>query len=143
MPFANYATQALRVSAISAGTDEQDAAITLPETVNEIWVALNKTAEANVDNLLTVRIQAQVGSDWFDLSWDTKQNSPGITTAADNALNVGRTPNMVDAVTNAVLIQLFHYNNLPSKVIRSIGIYSGTAVTHTYSVDCSYRVNAL
>jgi len=139
MAYANYNTVMLRESAISAGTDEQDAAVTLPETVNEVWVGISKTAENNADNLLTVRLQAQVGGNWLDLSAASQQNTPGETTAADNALNLGRTPNMLEAVTNAQLRRVCHFHTLPSNVVRSIGVYSGTGVTHTYEVSCTYR----
>ncbi len=138
----NYKTLVLRASAATSGASEQDAAVTLPETVNEVWVTMAKTAENNIDNLLTVRLQAQVNSVWFDLSWETDQFTSGIATAADSANTTARTPNIIDANSGANPSYVAHYKNLPSRTIRTISISSGTGVVNTFSADVSYRLGA-
>ena len=141
MGYANWNTSVLRASALTVGTSEQDTAVTLPEQVSSIWVVVNKTAEVAADNLLTVRIQAYVNAVWFDLSWDSITTSVALATAADVAANVTRTPNIVDASTDPTLTVMAHYVALPSNVVRSISITSGTTPANTFSVVASYPSN--
>jgi len=141
MAYANYTTQTLRSSAATSGASEQDTAVTLPESVTSFWVVVDKTAEANADNLLTVRLQAQVGSTWFDLAWDSMQVTGALATAADTATDVTRTPNIVDASTAATLTVLAHYKEVPSNVIRVASVSSGTTVANTFSVVATYALN--
>jgi len=141
MPFVNYQGSTLRASAATAGASEQDTAVTLPETVTSFWVVVNKTAENDPDNVLTVRLQAQVNSIWFDLSWDSITTTGALGTAADTAADVSRTPNIVDASTAATLTVMAHYAEVPSNVIRVASVSSGTGVTHTFSVESYFALN--
>jgi hypothetical protein len=141
MAFTNYSSTTLRASAATSGTSEQDTAVTIPETVTSFWVVVDKTAEANADNLLTVRLQAQVGSTWFDLSWDSITTTGALTTAADTATDVTRTPNIVDASTAATLTVLAHYKEVPSNVLRVASVSSGTTPANTFSVECLFPFN--
>jgi len=134
----NYQTATLRASAATSGTSEQDAAVTLPETVNEMWVFCQKTAEANADNLLTVRLQCQVNSVWFDVSWDSITPTVATGTAADSAAIVVRTPNIVESDSSATFTVLVHYKELPSNVVRVASISSGTTPANTFSVVATF-----
>ncbi len=138
----NYKTQVLRASAATSGASEQDAAVTLPETVNEVWVATNKTAEANIDNLLTIRLQTRVNGVWFDLSYDERQRDAGTSAATDAAKSLTRTPNISDALTFSTFKITAHYKHLPSRTIRTVSVSSGTGVANTFSADVSYRLGA-
>lgn len=139
MAFVNYQGMTLRASAATSGANEQDAAVTLPETVTSFWVVVEKTAEANADNLLTVRLQCQVQSIWFDQSWDSITTSVATSQAADSAANVTRTPNIVDGSSTAPTYQVIaHYKEVPSNVVRIISISSGTAVANTFSANAYY-----
>jgi hypothetical protein len=130
----------LRASAATAGTDEQSASVTIAETATAIWLVVDKTAEANADNLLTVRLQGQVNSVWFDTSWSEITTTGAVATAADTAINVTRTPNILDAygaaATHRVLV---YYANLPSNVLRIISVISGTTPAVTYSVESYFQ----
>ena len=142
MSYTNYASTTLRASAATSGANEQDAAVTLPETVTEFWVVVNKTAEANADNVLSVRIQAQVGSTWFDLGYESMQITGALATAADTATTVTRTPNVVDAYTAAATgTWLAHFREVPSNVVRVASVSSGTTVANTFSVEALYPFN--
>lgn len=141
MALVNYASAVLRASAATSGAEEQDAAVTLPESVNEIWVVMEKTAEANADNLLTVRLQALVASLWFDVSWTSQTPPASVTSAADNAADVTRTPNIIDTSSVATFSRIVHYAELPSNVIRIISISSGTTAANTFSANAIYRNN--
>ncbi len=151
MAFKNYANIQLRASAVDAGPTNQDAAVTLPETVNEIWVVVTKTAENNIDNLLTVRLQARVNSVWFDVGWDSIQVTGVLATAADTVTNVTRTPNIADADdTVPTWTIIAHYKSLPSNVVRSIFVSSGTGsggadtgTMSTFGVESYFRFNQL
>jgi hypothetical protein len=145
MAFVNYHSIPLRASAITSGTSEQDTQVDLPETVTEFWAVLNKTAEANADNLLTVRIQALVGAVWFDLAWDSIVTTTGLTVAADvAAANVTRTAAIVEADSTAPTYSvLAHYAEVPSNTVRVISVTSGTTPTHTFSVDALFPMNML
>lgn len=135
----NYVTVALRASAATSGAAEQDTAVTLPQWVREIYVRVEKTAEANIDNLLTVRIQGQVGSDWVDLPFDWVQTTGALTTAADTATNVTRAVNVYDGGSDVTFVILARYSSLPTNVIRVASVSSGTTVANTFEVDCAYR----
>jgi hypothetical protein len=141
MAYTNYADSLLRASAATSGTSGQDTAVTLPETITEFWVIVNKTAEANADNLLTVWLQSQVNSVWFDLSWDSITTTTALTTAADVACNVTRTPNIVDASSDPTFTIMAHYASVPSNVVRTVWIASGTTPAHTFSVNYSFAFN--
>ena len=142
MAYENYASQTIRASAATSGANEQDATVTLPESVTEFWVVVDKTAEANADNVLTVRIQAQVGSTWFDLGYESMQTTGALATAADTATTVTRTPNVVDAYTAAATgTWLAHFREVPSNVIRVVSVSSGTTVANTFSVVATYALN--
>jgi len=143
MAYKNYNSITLRASAATSGANEQDTAVTLPETVTSFWVVVNKTAEANADNLLTVRLQAQVGSTWFDLAWDSITTTGSTATAADTATNVTRTPNIYDGGSDATFTVLAHYKEVPSNVVRVVSVSSGTAVANTFSVVATYPLNKL
>lgn len=126
----------LRESAATtpADTDGQDAAVTLPETVRDLFVLVRKTAEANADNLLTVRLHGYVnGAFWRDLKAEWTQKTQGLTTAADAATGYNA-PNVCQSETDATLEYLAYYKSLPTNTIRSVWIASGTAVSHTFSV---------
>ncbi len=142
MSYANYTSQTLRASAVTAGASEQDSDVTLPDSVSEFWVVVNKTAEAAADNLLTVRLQSKVAAVYFDLSWDSISTTTALATAADTAANVTRTPNILDADSTAPTFSvLAHYKSVPSRIIRVASITSGTGPTHTFSVICYYMQN--
>jgi len=142
MAFTNYVTQTLRASGVTTGTSEQDTAVTLPETVTSFWVVVDKTAEAGADNLLTVRLQAQVGSTWFDLSWDSMTTTGGLTTAGDTATNVTRTPNIYDGGSDATFTVMAHYAEVPSNVVRVASVTSGSGPpVNTFSVVATYPLN--
>ena len=143
MAFDNYVTLPLRASAATSGANEQDDAVTLPETVSDIYVLVVKTAEANVDNLLTVRLQAQISAVWFDLPYDWIQITGAIATAADTAAGVTRTPNILDADSTAPTYNyIAYYSELPSNVVRTISVSSGTGVANTWSADAYFALNA-
>ncbi len=142
MALVNYASATLRASAATSGASEQDAAITLPESINEIWVFVEKTAEANVDNLLTVRLQARVNLGWFDVSWNSMTLTASLTSAADNAIDVARTPNILDATSSAPTFSvLAHFQELPSNIVRIASISSGTTAANTFEAIALYRNN--
>jgi hypothetical protein len=142
MGYVNYSSQTLRASAVTVGTDQQNAAVTLPESVTEFWVVIDKTAEFDADNVFTARIQAQVGAVWFDLAWDSMQLTGVVATAADTATTVVRTPNIVDAYTaTATGTWLAHFKAGPSNVLRVISVQSGTSPVITYSATALYPLN--
>ena len=144
MGFSNWVNMTLRASAITVGTSEQSTAVTIPETVTSMWVLVTKTAEFNADNLLTVRIQGQVNSLWFDLAWDSIQETGTLSTAADTATVVVRTPNIVDASSTAPTYSvLAHYLEVPSNVLRVASVTSGTAPVNTFSVEAYFQLNKL
>ena len=144
MAFTNYASITLRASAVTSGASEQDTAVTLPETVTQFWVKVTKTAENNIDNLLTVRIQAQVDSIWFDLAWDWVQQSQVLSTAASIATDVTRDANIVDVnTTTPTYSVLGFYSSVPSNVVRVASVSSGTGVLNTFGVEASYALNRL
>ena len=144
MAYVNYQSVALRASAATAGGSEQDAAVTLPETVTEFWAVLTKTAEANADNLLTARIQAQVGSTWFDLAWDWIQTTQTLTVATDIATNTSRVQNIVVSDSTAPTYSvLAYYSSMPSNVLRVASVSSGTTVANTFSVTALFALNRL
>ena len=130
---ANYQERTLRTSAATSGASEQDTAQTLPETVNEIWVVVTKTAEFNVDNLLTVRLQAQVSSVWFDVAWDSITTTQVLSTAADLTSDVTRKTNIVDVDSTVPTYTIIaHYKALPSDTVRIASISSGTSAANTF-----------
>lgn len=141
MAFLNYSNLTLRASAATSGTSEQDAAVTLPESVSEIWVVVDKTAEANGDNLLTVRLQAQVNSTWLDVAWDSMTPTTSLTTAADTVTDVTRTANIEDASDDATFTRIAHFKALPSNVVRVVSVSSGTTVANTFSAVAYFRLN--
>jgi len=142
MALVNYSSVTLRASAATSGASEQDAAVTLPESVSDLWAVAEKTAEANADNLLTVRIQCKVGSIWVDVAWDALHTTGALATAADTAANVTRTPNIIDGVSTAPTFrELVQYKDLPSNVVRVASVSSGTGVANTFSVIAYYRNN--
>ena len=114
--------------------------MTLPETVTEIWVTVDKTAEADADNLLTVRLQAQVNSVWFDIGWDEMHTSAATTASTDVASGTTRAPNIFDGATpDGIASLVAYYKNLPTNVVRIISISSGTTVANTFSADAEFR----
>jgi len=142
--FENWLNLTLRASAATAGTSEQDTAVTIPETVTSLWVLVTKTAEANADNLLTVRLQAQVNSIWFDVGWDSITTTGALTTAADTAVNVTRTPNILDADSTAPTFSvLAHFLEVPSSTLRIVSVSSGTTPANTFSVESYFQQNKL
>lgn len=144
MAYTNYASIVLRASAATSGAAEQDAAVTLPETVTRFWAVVTKTAEANADNLLTVRLQGQVDSTWFDLAWDWIQTTQTLTTATDIATNVTRVQNIVVSDTTAPTYSvLAYYSSMPTNVVRVASVSSGTTAANTFSVTALFPVNIL
>jgi hypothetical protein len=145
MAYVNYQSVPLRASAATtpAATSGQDASVTLPETVSSVWVSVIKTAEANADNLLTVRLQAYTnGAVWIDVPCDIVQYTTGaVTTANDGVTVTARAPNIIDRSTFSTLIAIAHFPELPSNIVRSIWIASGTAVSHTFAVMAHFREN--
>ena len=142
MAYSNWVTQTLRASAATSGANEQDAAVTLPETVTEFWAVMDKTAEANADNLLTVRLQSYVDGVWFDIAWNAVTTSAATSAAVDGATSFVGVSNIVESnsVGPAITVMV-HYNRFPSNVIRVISISSGTAVANTFSVTAHYQLN--
>ncbi len=139
MSFVNYQSVVLRASAATSGTSEQDDAVTLPETVTEFWVVVTKTAEANVDNVLTVRLQAQVSSAWFDMSWDSITATQTLTTATDITADVTRKVNIVDEDSTAPTYSILaHYTAVPSNVVRIASVSSGTTPANTFSATALF-----
>jgi hypothetical protein len=143
MAYVNYQSVSLRDSAATtpAATSGQDASVTLPETVSSMWVSVIKTAEADIDNLLTVRLQAYVNAVWIDVPLNILQFTPVLTSAADGTTTVTRAPNIVQNATSATFTVSAFYSALPSNTVRSIWIASGTAVSHTFEVVASFRLN--
>ena len=140
----NYANATLRASGVTSGASEQDTAVTLPDTVNELWVVVTKTAEFNIDNLLTVRLQCQVNSVWFDVSWNSITTTQVLTTAADLTADVTRKTNIVDVdSTTPTYTIIAHYEALPSNVVRIASVSSGTGVINTFGVESFYQQNNL
>ena len=136
---ANYQERELRASGVTSGASEQDTAQTLPETVNEIWVVVTKTAEFNADNLLTVRLQAQVNSVWFDVAWDSITTTQALATAADLTSDVTRKNNIVDAdSTTPTYAIIAHYKALPSNEVRIVSVSSGTGVINTFGATAYF-----
>lgn len=141
MAYDNYIDMTLRASSASSGTSDQEAAVTLPESVREMFVTVTKTAEANADNVLSVRIQAQIDSSWVDLPYDYVQETQTLTTAADIAALTTRVPNIVDGSTDDAFTVVGYYSELPSNVVRCIWVASGTTPSHTFSVIASFPLN--
>ena len=147
MSYVNYSSQTMRATLVDGATSGQDTAITLPESVSEFWVVVTKTAEKNVDNLLTVRIQSQVGSTWFDLGWDSITTSVALTAGAEgaSATNVTRTANILDGDDTVPTYSIIaHYKSVPARTIRSIFVSSGTpagADYNTFGVVAYYMNN--
>jgi len=139
MALKNYAVVTLRASAATVGASEQDAAVTLPETAVSVYVVVDKTAENNIDNLLTVRLQCQIASNWHDVAWDWSQKAATLTTAGDNTALVTRTPNILDALSDSLPTVVAYYDALPTRVVRIVSVSSGTGVTHTFSVVAHFR----
>ena len=143
MAFSNYKTQVLRASAVTSGASEQDTAVIVLQTAQGgFFVRVQKTAEANADNLLTVRLQAHVNAaDWVDVPHNFSQLLGAVATAADTAADVTRSPNITpDAETRATFTYLAFYEALPSKTVRIASVSSGTAVVNTFEADITYRV---
>ncbi len=126
----NYNTQALRDSAPTSGPKEQDDPVALPQGVHEVFVKVAKTAEANTDNLLTVRLRALVGSDWVDVpySWSQKtSDSPSGNVTVQNKVNI------LDADNDSAPVVLAYYDSMPSHIIRIVSASSGTTPANTFS----------
>ncbi len=142
MAYANYVSQVLRASAATSGAAEQDTAIVIPDSVSEFWVIVTKTAEANVDNVLTVRMQSLVNSIWFDLAWDSIATTQTVTVATDIAADTTRKINVVDESTVVPTYSILaHYKSVPSRTIRVISVSSGTGVANTFSADAFFMLN--
>ncbi len=142
MAYKNYIEQTLRASAATSGAAEQDAQITIPESVSELWVLVTKTAEANADNLLTVRLQSLVNSIWFDLAWDSIATTQTVTVAADLTADVIRKNNIVDVdTTTPTYSVLAHFKSVPTRDIRIVSVSSGTAVANTFAVTAYFMLN--
>ena len=141
MALVNYAGATIRASAATSGTSDQDDQVTIPESVSSIWVVVNKTAEFDADNVLTVRLQALINAIWFDLAWDSIVTTGALATAADTAATVVRTPNIVDASTAATFTILAHYAELPSNVVRTVWVASGTTPAHTFSAEATFALS--
>ncbi len=142
MPFINYSSLVLRASAATSGASEQDAAQTLPESVSSIYVICEKTAEANADNLLTVRLQARVNGIWFDVGWSSITTTQVLSTATDLTLDVVRKNNLVDVNTADPTYQVVgHYEALPSNVVRIASISSGSSAANTFSAVAHFKLN--
>ncbi len=141
MPFFTEGSVVLRASAATSGAAEQDAAVILPRdsNINDLWVYVNKTAEANSDNLLTVRLQARLGaSTWVDLSPEYTVLTGVLTVAADGA-DTERTPNIVDASSVLLITAMAWFREIPSKVLRTVSVSSGTGAANTWSATAYYR----
>jgi hypothetical protein len=144
MAFVNWVTTTLRASAATSGTSEQDTAVTLPETARQVFVYLTKTAEEATDNLLTVRIQAKVDSNWVDQSWTWNQQTAGLTAANDVATDTTPGANIVQSDSTAGYTFCAYYENLISSTIRVASISSGAGTpANTFEVIASYRINEL
>jgi len=134
----NYQSMTLR-SGVTVGTSQQDAAVTLPETVNEIWVLITKTAEADPDNLLTARIQAQVASTWFDVAWTSLTDTQVLTTVTDITSDVTSKVNLCTSdSTLPTWSKVAHYASIPSNVLRVASITSGTTPVNTFAVTAYF-----
>ena len=143
MAFTNYQTVVLRASAATSGTSEQDTQVALPETVKSLFVRVQKTAEANADNLLTVRLQCLVNTaDWVDVSATRVQLITALTVAADTAATTN-IPNIVDASNSAGYTYVAFYEALPSNIVRIVSVSSGTTPANTFEADAMFRVNDL
>ena len=143
MAYPNYESQTLRASALSAGTSGQDPSTTLPLTTRALWVTIAKTTEAAADNLLTVRLQCYVNSAvWVDVPYTSIQLTGALATAADTAAGVTSTPNILDADSTAPSYTIVaHYEYIPTNVVRTVWVSSGTAPAHTFSCVASYVGN--
>jgi len=129
-----------------AATSGQDAEVLLqgigPQGVH---IHVRKTAEAAATDLLTVRIQAKIGSLWIDCVPLAVYATGAIATAADVAegINFGagaRETNIVDATSDGPTFErTAFYDRLPSDILRSIFISSGVgSPSHTFEVFASY-----
>ncbi len=142
MAYQNYVSQVLRASAATSGAAEQDAQITIAESVSELWVLITKTAENNIDNLLTVRLQSLVNSIWFDLAWDSIATTQTLTVATDIAADVVRKINIVDADSTVPTYSILaHYKSVPTRIIRTVSVNSGTGAANTFSAAAYYMLN--
>ena len=142
MAFLNYTNLVLRASAATSGASEQDAAVTLPESVGAIWVVVEKTAEANADNLLTVRLQSQVDSVWFDLGWSSITTTQALATAADLTVDATRKNNILDVDNTTPTYRVVaHFEALPSNIVRIASVSSGTGAANTFSAKAHFVLN--
>ena len=142
MSFANYTTLQLRGSSATSGASEQDAKGDLPETVSEFWAVVEKTAEANVDNLLTVWLQCRVATTWFDIPWSSMTATKDLTSATDTTADVTSKVNIVDADSTAPSYTIVaHYKNIPSTEVRVASVSSGTGAANTFKVNIHFRLN--
>jgi len=140
MAWANYASVSLRDSTASSGTSEQDDAVTLPESVQSIWVVVDKTVEEAADNLLTVRIQAKIGTIWVDLPTQLL-DTVATSTAADSVIGA-KTPNIADADSTATFTYSAQITELPSNILRVASVSSGAGVpANTFSVTAYFVGN--
>jgi len=140
MAFTNYQTVSLRDSAATSGASEQDSAVTIGQLVQSCFLRVEKTAEANADNLLTVRLQCRINStDWVDLPYDWVQLTGALATAADTAANVTRAPNIVDASSDPTFVYVAFFDQLPTNILRIASVSSGTGAANTFEVDLMYR----
>jgi len=151
MAFTNYAELTVFASGARTATSGTSGTVVLPETVSSVFIAVIKTAEGNADNLLTFRLQANIGaggaSDWRDVPWTWTQDTVATSVAADAAPNLVRKPNMTDngsdSDTQAAFERLTYYDSLPSNSIRVRYIASGTTLSHTFGMQAAFRFNHL
>ncbi len=137
---AGMTTVVLRASAATSGAAEQDSAVTLTHAPGRAWLVIDKTAEANADNILTVRLQAQVGDFWVDVPYTSTHISGVLTVAADVASDVTVQGNAVDVYTALAVARFVTvYKDIPSKVVRVISINSGTTAANTFSATLIYQ----
>ena len=139
---AGWSTVELRASAITSGTSGQDPAVSIRPGVAEAWVVFNKTAEANGDNLLDVRLQAKVGTVWVDVPYTSHTITGLLTSATDITADVTAKTNIVTGTAGgaaATYTTVAHYKDLPSNVLRTVWIASGTTPGVTWSAQVSFQ----
>ena len=141
MPSVAQTTFTIRASAATSGTSGQDDAVTLPFAgTGPMFVLVEKTAEANADNVLTARLQCSLDGTWYDVPfqeyWVTvaETNTTQVEPTGDPTQYAGNAIDIVNESSSPAFKALYVYHHLPSSVIRTIWIASGTTPSHTFYV---------
>ena len=139
----------LRASGPTSGTSGVDTEQDLGATPIDVYIYWTKTAEANVDNLLTVRLQGKLGSAWVDLMpfWTLETEDLTVTPGKSQVLPgsvVDKTllfkPDLIAADSTAPPVTwIAFFGAIPASLVRVIWIVSGTAVAITWEARAYWR----